>query len=370
MSSVIVTELKTDSDWKAVKDEVRAFEEECDTNTYLEWGYQYANWSQYPEGERVWLIRLFNKDRLVGMMFLGEEISSKYGIPVKSLRTLDFSVMHMPPILMRKGYENEACEALVESRWRITFVTGASVIKLFKINKTESIPLIEQLRESKVFVRVNHFNDSYQLDLDEGLEKYLKSKKRKSLYNIRRSIRLLQEETGEILHLERLRGDHLLANKRFVECWKLFEDLRDKSWQLKQAKEISEDNYNKIVKFFRMVVKEWDEKGIVDLVLLRAGDRVVAGQLNTVVGRVQRVILMAYDQSFKDCSPGRVLFFKQLEDSFARGDRQIILGGASEAGKAFWANQIETTLEISWPLGGLRASAWVMYEKLRQNVTE
>jgi len=366
MGSVKVTELQTDSDWRAVRGEVEAFEKECEPNTYMEWGYQYANWSQCPPEGRCWLIRLFEGEMILGMMILVESKSHKFGVPITSLRTMDFGVMHMPPFLMRKGYELEACRALVKARWKIAFVTGASLVKLYKINKNSSLPLVDTLAKNNIYTRVSDFNDSYQLRLHDGIESYLKTKKRKSLYNIRRSTRLLQEETGEILRLERLRGEDLLSNDRFMKYWKCFEDLRSQSWQMVEARKISQENHDRLVNFFRVAVEGWDTKGWLDLVLLWAGKKLVAGQLNTVTNHTQRVILMAYDQTFKNCSPGRVLFFKQMEDAYDRGDRTIILGGASEAGKAFWANQIESTLEITWVLGGARAKAWSVWDQFNR----
>jgi len=355
--SIFLRPLRTDQDWLKCQSEVEQLEKRCPEDCYQNWRFQYEAWKVLSKGNPAWLLGFVKNNELSGAMFLLESESVRRRVRFKTLRSMDFAVMHAPPMIVPTEYEKEAARALAVNRRLLARATGADLVTLYKLNKHRSEALRLELERRWLPHEHKTFNISYQIDLSEGVETYLKTKKRKSIYNIRRSMRLLEEAVGGELHLERYRGTGF-GNPAFEAAWKSFEALREQSWQLEAAKNVGEKYPVQLQNFFSELVHDWGNRGWLDLVLLKREDRLLAGQVNAIIGSTQWVILMAFARDLSEFSPGRVLLYRQLADSYERGDRLIILGGESDSGKQFWANQFETTLELSWPLASTKAFAW------------
>ncbi len=352
-----ISTLKNESAWLAVEKQLRDFEAFCSPDCYMNWNYQFSIWKALYRGKTAYLIEFFDGGLCVGAAFLLEDSQRRKGLNFRILRSMDFAVMQMPPLMMRRGFEDAALKAFSASRFAIARKCGADLVALYKIEKTSGEKLLSALKTFGLAGRSKVFNTNYQVETYEGIEAYIQSKTRKTVYNIRRAARQLSETLGVEPQLLRLRGD-VFGQEEFREKWKLFQAIRSRSWQMEDAGERGSEYSRMIENFFSDVLSEWSRKGWLDLALLMAGERVLAGQVNAIIGDEQWVILMAFDQELRNFSPGRVLFYYQLQDAWSRGDRRIIMGGASETGKSIWSNREDDTLTIEFPLYSVKGVLW------------
>ncbi len=363
MSDFKITILERFEDWDSVKYRLTKFEKECPPDCYMNWHYQYAVWkSNYP-GRRAWLVEVFGDSGLIGAAFLVEDASKKCGMNFKILRTMDFALMHMPPMMMKRGCGHEATAKFLDARAALQRASGADLVALYKMSPSACGPLLKELRSRKINSKLDVFNRSHEIVLHEGLEPYFKSKRRKSIYNIRRSRKLLSEAVGGDLEILRLRGEDYESEK-FKKALKRFSMVRSCSWQHDEAVKRGGGYDLMISRFFEEVMKDWGKKGWLDLVLLQSDGRLLAGQVNVVFDQKQWIALMSFDKSLAAFSPGRVLFFMQIQDAYERGDRELILGGESETGKAFWANRLRETLKIEFFLPSIKGRLWCLRRRL------
>jgi|GEM_PF-2637247 len=354
-----ITAIKDEYGWLELEKPLRDFEAFCQPGCYMNWNYQFSVWKALYRGKTVRLIEFFDAGLLIGVAFLVEDLQTRKGLTFHVLRSMDFAVMHMPPMMMRRGFEQAALKAFAVSRLKIAHKCGADLVALYKIEDSPGKILLDMLKATGLPGRSHVFNTNYQVEIYDGVEAYIQSKTRKTVYNIRRAARQLSELMGVEPKLLRLRGD-VFGQDDFRDKWRLFQAIRSRSWQMEDAGERGSGYSEMIERFFDDVLIDWSRRGWLDLALLMADERVLAGQINAVIGDEQWVILMAFDQDLKNFSPGRVLFYYQLQDAWERGDRRIIMGGASETGKSIWSNREDDTLTIEIPLYSIKGILWAL----------
>ena len=366
--TIITSALQTEQDWLFVRDEIQALEKAAPPDPYMNWSFQKAVWTMHGEGRPAWLIRIHQENKTISAGFFIQCFNNRHGLRFRELRSMDFAVMYMAPMIVRSGYEDTVCQVFLEGRKEIAKATGSDLISLYKMNPLRCRKIVSDLQKNRIPYHHKQFNRSHELTLDDGVEAYFKTKKRKSLYNIRRSMRMLEDEFQQPLTVQRIRGQQA-QNEDFDQFWKEFEALRTRTWQYKEAQHQNNRYIERLTRFFQQAVSGWKELGWLDLLLLRAGDRLLAGQVNVITHDIQWVILLSYDLDLARCSPGRILFHQQLQDSYDKGDRRIILGGAAESGKQFWSNELVATHEVTMPLGGLKSTIWSAYHRfLKKNM--
>ncbi len=365
--TLITTALYTEQDWLCVRDEIQALEKAAPPDPYMNWNFQKAVWVMHGEGRPAWLIRIYLGKELLSAGFFIQCFNKRHGLRFRELRSMDFAVMYMAPMIVRSGCEDTVCQAFLEKRKDIAKATNSDLISLYKMNPLRCRKIVSDLENKHIPYHHKQFNRSHELSLVDGVEAYFKTKKRKSLYNIRRSMRMLEEELKQPLAVQRIRGQQA-QKEEFNQLWKEFEELRTRTWQYKEAQRLNNGYVERLTRFFQQAVSGWKDLGWLDLLLLRAGDRLVAGQVNVITDDIQWVILLSYDLELARFSPGRILFHQQLQDSYDNGDRRIILGGAAESGKLFWSNELVSTHEVTLPLWGFKSTVWSTYHRfLKKN---
>lgn len=363
-SGIAIVELRTAADWAAVRAPTVAFEAACAPDLYIAWSYQFETWRLVGQGRPVHLVRVESGGRTVALAFLSQEVRRRLGLSLRNLKAIVHHAMKMAPLRALPGHERQALLVLLRSARRLRVATGAQALSFFKLPPEALASVVDACRDAGRPCRVERFDTCWEIDLSAGLDAYVRTKGRKSIYNIRRSARLLEESLGP-LAVERVRGEAWGA-PRTTAAWAEFERLRGRSWQLAEARQQGAGQAEAVLAFDRATAAAWAGSGWLDIALLRAGGRVVAGQVAAVTGPVQWVVTNAFDREFQACSPGRVLSWLQLADAFERGDRRIVLGNAAEKGKQFWMNRREELWKVRLPLGGAYGLLWRLGDRLRR----
>ncbi len=358
--------LRCDADWQAWRDRLQALEAVSPPDPYATWAYQKAVAELRHRGARVWLVAVPAAGEAAGPLdgaacFVEGERPFGFG-RVRVLRSLDFNVMRMAPVLARPGAEARVAAALAAAGPTLARQSGAALATLFKLDAPRVVPLAAALAAAGLPHRLAAFNRSPRLALPDDLQDYLQGKGRKSRYNLRRSERLLGDATGGRLRFARYEGE-ALSGPEFAARWHEFEALLAATWRAADPPQPYPEA--ELLAFHRQALADWQAKGTALFTALEAGDTLLAGQLNVRHGTRLWVVLMAYARAFTAHSPGKILFFRTLEALHANGVRQFELGGEGLHWKSEWANDELQTVTLEWPLGGWQGLVWGVAERLR-----
>ncbi len=363
MIATRITPLRSESDWQDCRERLQAFEKLCAPDCFMSWAYQHAVWKLVAPEKTCWLMEVGAHGEPLATALWAEATTTRWLTNFRILRSLDYNVMQMAPMMLRAGREREACHALVDALPKLANASQTNLVRLYKINAESAQPLIEALKTHDVPHQVRPFNRSHRILLTDDLNEYFAQKSKKSVRNIRRLGKNLEKDLGGELNLQRHRGA-FCERPDFETDLQKFEDLRCRSWQLSQSGGNGHVHGKDVMAFYREACEDWKQKGWLDLIVMQAGETPVAGQLNVIIDQTQWVVLTAYDQKLARYSPGRVMFYRQLFDSFVMGDRLVDFGGENEDWKQYWSNDTQDTLQISWAMRGLKSAVWSLAQKL------
>ncbi len=343
--------LSTESDWEdcALLEKLPG-----KPDPYLNPVYQCEVWKFLGKGAPCWFLHhdgLGRRDRAAFAAFWTEERHSGLNRLKSRLRSLDWGVMAMPPALVPAGCEIESFGLLAESGPEIARRTGLGVVSLHKLGQDSADMLGKALGARRIPHDRVKFNTRWRIRMEGGFDRYMGGHSRKTRYNIHRSERLLTAKLGHPLRLEGLRADECGAEP--------FQQAVAKVLSLHQAAfAASSEDARLRGALYARVIEEWRRRGWAETMLLWAGDRLVAGQVNLRLDHLVWVVLMEHDPSLAPFSPGIQLLLKVLEAAPEESGHVIDLGGGGNAWKSIWANETEDTWTMTWPLGGLSGAVW------------
>lgn len=168
------------------------------------------------------------------------------------------------------------------------------------------------------------------VDLSEGYDAYSKA----TGHSLSRSLR---KRTGRVEALggASLIGSHFVPGARDIGAWleRTFE-INDRSWKAKERGPLAEQHRA----YFRDLCGRFARRGMLDVSVLRFGERDVAYMIGIAERGVYYDISVSYDDEFSPLSPGFRLMEALLRTLPAFGIRQVISHGAHEY-KRRWASR-------------------------------
>jgi hypothetical protein len=176
------------------------------------------------------------------------------------------------------------------------------------------------------------------LRIDGSFEDYLGRLGSKSRYNLRKSVRKM-EDLGKPLRLERVdRADEV---PRFLET---AVGVSRNSWQHQElGQRISDSDVA------RRTMEDLVERGLLRAYLLFSGEEPLAFSVAHQYRGVVNSQEMGYHQDFAKYSPGKVLLYLIIRDLHADGSVRLLNFGMGDAEYKRWFADIERT-ESSWLL--------------------
>ncbi len=355
--AITIVPLADTASWASVQAAVQTCEASCDCGLYSSWTYAHAAWECSGSPRAVWLITVGDPEDPAGLFFFSDRVRTHLKQNVTYLQSIDHHVMRRQPSLAPSGGQLAAIEALITARTTVHQVTGASILSLTKLLHTDAQEIQTLLHGCHIPCLIEEMGISYEIVCSEDVGAYWSTKKAKSLYNLRRAGRLLQERIGP-LRVDRIRGSSW-DDPELQARWVSFVDLRRRSWQLLQAVERDPAEPETMLAFDEEVIRDWADRGWLEISLLRSEDTIVAGILSCCTDQTCWVVIQAFDEAYAAYSPGRVLFAQLIDQCHADGIRRWVLGPTSDSGKRFWANRQELLVKITFPLGGWTGRLWL-----------
>lgn len=301
-----------------------------------------------------------------GLSALFEKAWERRGfVPFLTLRSIDFnatSIRRFDDPVEGKG----ALDSLLDMREELARTSNALLLRMHKLSMASAEALASALDIRNIPYSKTFFNSNYHVSLPENPEEYWSTKSPKAMYNLRRSRRLMEKELGQpCQYLVLVPGcDGCLSSEdrswveKFLELMDRVALLRAGTGTGTGGMAGSGVSVNR--EFYRSVIRSWASGDGMELSLLVAGERILAGQVNLRrTGRLT-IALMGFDDHFAQYSPGRILLSSFINDAHERGFRLIELGGEGESWKREWANFEESTWSISFPILHNLISVWRM----------
>lgn len=173
----------------------------------------------------------------------------------------------------------------------------------------------------------------------EGWEPYVESRSRNWRRQMRRDIEVL-EKTGPV-ELLRYRPEAGSAGRdaRTVEIYEICEQIAAKSWQAEAESQstLSSPRVRDLLLEFHCQAASM---GMLDTNILTVGGLPVAFNYNYVADGRTYGLRAGFDPTAEMEHCGRILLYKMLEDSFARGDEEYSFGPGRQAYKDRFATEM------------------------------
>jgi CelD/BcsL family acetyltransferase involved in cellulose biosynthesis len=114
------------------------------------------------------------------------------------------------------------------------------------------------------------------------------------------------------------------------------------------------------VSFYTEIARWAHERGWLRLYFLRVGGRPIAFELGVVCNGVGWDLKGGYDPAFRNYAPGFLLTFEVLAELFAQGASMYEMGGADEAFKLEFTEQVRDRVALeAFARSPVGATAWV-----------
>ncbi|MCX7003422.1 MAG: GNAT family N-acetyltransferase [bacterium] len=357
--------LRTEEDWQACRAALDALAAAAPPSPWATWHNWHAIWKIRCAQVRCWLIEIATGGAhapVDAAVIFRENHSRRAWGTLKSLRTLDWSAMRQPPLIMRAGMERAACTAFVAALPRIARATGTHLLSLYYIDGDTLPPLDDSLRAAGYPVRRRILTFDLQIVGPLNVDDYLKQHQRLRIKKIGESERKFERECGVRPSMVRLRGG-FTTEPGLRRLWDLFQSMARASWQwncLHQHKE----NATATTQYLEELVNAASTAGCLDIILLMAGEKPMAGYVSMLHGDTLWLLVTCYDKAYAKYGPGAMILRGLLRDSQTRGDRVIDFGGEALDWKRGWANKEITMYHVECGIGGLPGLVWSLKQRL------
>ena len=174
--------------------------------------------------------------------------------------------------------------------------------------------------------------------LDGSFDTFLKSRPGRFRYNLRSRLKRLGQ-LGEVRFRTVDRPADLPA------ALDVLADLHARRWAGQHTATIFSSS-ERGRRFYADACRRYAERGLLDLTLLEAGDRVVAGSLSFVDRDTWYYYLPAWDPDLAAFAPSSLLLAHLVEAAYARGLRRFDFMLGEEPYKARWATEERQTVNL------------------------
>ncbi|MDP8922913.1 MAG: GNAT family N-acetyltransferase [Chloroflexota bacterium] len=185
--------------------------------------------------------------------------------------------------------------------------------------------------------------------LDGTFEGFLKSKPGRFRYNLRSRLKRLGQ-VGEV------RFRTVACPADVPAALDALVDLHARRWSGQHTATIFSSS-ERGRRFYADACRRYAARGLLDLTLLEAGDRVVAGSLSFVDRDTWYYYLPAWDPDLAALAPSSLLLAHLVEAAYARGLRRFDFMLGEESYKARWATEERRTVNLVVGGPGVRGRA-------------
>ena len=285
-------------------------------------------WDSFQGNRELHIIIVRDDERIVGIAPLMRESAIVYGLPVRRLTLLAND--HTPRTEFVVAGHNDHTYRAIWSTLRKD------------IDQWDVLQLTQLTHTSPTMARIRHIaaaeglpigtwksSDSPYLELAGNWDTYWASLPAKFRSNVRNRLTRLKQigEPGlEIL------TDKASITAALEDAWR----LEASGWKDREGTSICSDPA--VQMFYTRLVERAADHGWLRLLFLTAGGKRIAVSYSAVYGGRLFLLKTGHDRDFHTCSPFKVLTYLAVQDSYARGLREIDFLGDTEPWKQEWTS--------------------------------
>ena len=358
--------LRTEEDWQACRAALDALAAAAPPSPWATWYNWHSIWKIRCAPARCWLIEVALGGAhapIDAAVIFRENHSHRAWGTLKSLRSLDWSATRQPPLIMRAGMERAACTALVAALPRIAREAGAHLLALYYMDGDALPPLYDSLCAAGYAVRRRIATFDLQIVGPLDVDAHLKQQQHLRVKKIGESERKFARECGVRPRMVRRRGG-FATEPDLRRLWDLYQAMWHAAWQWNYLQQQNKENAAASTQYLEELVAYASDNECLDIILLMAGEKPVAGYVSMLHGDTLWLMVTCYDQAYAKYGPGAMILRGLLLDSQQRGDRVIDFGGEALDWKRGWANKETPMYQIECGIGGLPGLVWSLKQRL------
>jgi len=359
-----ITKLSVAYDWDSCRERIVEFEKECEPNPWNTWFNLNLIFRKHYPGNTFWLVEISSGQtkKLIAAGIWRETISKRKFLKIKVLRTADVVAMRLPPFLMQKDHEEEACKMMVNALPEIARETGAHLMSLYQQYGMPMERWCNELFRRKVLFSKKILTYNPQIISPCNIDELITSRAKSRIRKIEISVRKLIKDKGDEPVYQHFTGS-FNSQPELKEMWIDFQNIWHNSWQWSYLKEQDEKVFTATKEQLEETIDYLSRMGWLDISLLKINDIGIVGYICAVIDDRVWMVFSSYRKDYKKYAPG-VNLFRKLQKDFQQQKKKVIdFGGEALDWKRKWANFEEPLLNIEYPIGGLQGKLWAFYQR-------
>ena len=330
--------------WMRLQEEVQQRTVYSTFDYVLSWYHKYGGPASYQYGDP--LVGLaWEGDKLVGIAPMADRNATFGKVPV---RRIDFAGTNLQAgEFMVLGGRREVAARLIDSLldrkgWDVLLVFGDATSE-------QDFEWMKKAAAQRKMNTANFGAQSYAVgDLSEGYEGYWKAQSQ----NFRRQQKRMARKMKEVKSWRMDRLNCAGGTAAEDEAFARLAEIAVKGWRAKQG---GVENERRHHTFYREIVRRFAPRGMIDLSILSIDGRDAAFTLAILERHIYWQILVAYDESLEEFSPGTFLLQNVFRALPGEGIRRVVSHGGYEYKKR-WASAIVPETSVCVFSRSLRAA--------------
>lgn len=291
-----------------------------------------AWWKAFGEDYKLFVLLIKRDDELIGIAPLVSYDYSVIGIKLQRIQFIGEPWADYLDFIIPQNHENIIAKV-------VDFLLGSSSnwhsIRFRQLPQSSPTwAVLKSMAESKGLLFLQSSSISPQVKIEDGWEEYQNSMSKKLRKNIQYSIRSMEKRGA--LDLQQMDSE--------TESTKMLEEffaLHQKRWQAMKVKSAFSQQKNRA--FFSEITKNMSGKDWIDFSVLKWNNRTIAMHFGYRYNKTFYYYIPTFDYDYRKYSPGSILVYKLLEDSFSRKLKLFDFLRGKEPYKELWANTKEVT---------------------------
>jgi len=361
--------LKTEEDWKSIKNMVEQFEKNCHVNPWQNYSHCFNYWKTFKKNKTCWMIAVKMPEGrskgLLALAFFLEENQQRRRVNFKVLRSLDQMAMRIAPFMVFEGMEHEAHRAILHCLKPLQEKSGADLVSLYRLDTALSEILVEELVCMGIPHKAGVFTKSKIAVFPDDFADYQKSLGKSVSYKTRRADSVTKRDYGESPQVLHFSGKQC-KGEEFNKMWKQFEQLRKNSWQYENAESCALVETEKVTEYYGLSIEDWARRGMVHFTVMLLRGQAVSGLLSLVTDKRAYGLLTAYDRNYSKYSYGIATLVHHFKNMHETGNRFVEIGGEGSDWKKKWSSREEDIYQIEIGLGTHKSMLWELMNMLKR----
>lgn len=309
-----------------------------DANIQLTYEWLSIWWEVFGNDKKLSLITVTDGDKIIGIApLIITRIIGKAGLVLRKLTFIGYGITDYHNLIIANEKREEALRILID--FIIDHKKNWDVVHFNNIRgDSPNLPILRNILEDTSLTVTERINiQSPYISIDRDWTSYFNALSKNVRSDIRRRLNYLSRmEKAELIHLHKVED--------ITGTLDIIKSIHVKCRQAKGETSLYADE-NKF-KFVSMIMKQFSDRKWLDIVFLKLNDRIIAYSLGFVYDNTVSYWNAGFDPEFSKLSPGKMLLYHWIRDSFEAGYREFDFMIGEEPYKFQWTSRVRPNYEF------------------------